>query len=231
LWVNLFVGSTVNLSIKNRNIQVSQVTNYPWDGKVQISIMPEKQTEFDLFVRIPGWANNQPAPGDAYSYLDSSSEKISLFVNGVPVTYNMMNGYAVIRKKWKKGDEVLLNMPMPVRRVVAIDEIKDNHNRVALQRGPLVYCFEFADNDGKAMNIVVPDNIIFSAEFDADLMNGIVVLKGEVPVATVSSDGLEISYARKKATAIPFYSWNNRGQGQMQVWLPRTIAEVRILAE
>ncbi|MFA5818442.1 MAG: beta-L-arabinofuranosidase domain-containing protein [Bacteroidales bacterium] len=231
LWINLFVGSSGSFTIKDRNIQVKQVTNYPWDGKVQISVVPDKQTEFDLYIRIPGWANNQPVPGDTYHYSDNSSEKISLSLNGIPATFKMVNGYAVIKKTWKKGDVVLLNLPMPVRRIVAIDELKENRDRVALQRGPLVYCFEHADNGGKAMNILIPDNITFNAGYKPDLLNGIVVLQAEAPVATVSADGLNISSANRKITAIPYYAWANRGKGQMQVWVPKKITDVRLFSD
>jgi len=230
LWVNLFVGSSTSITIKNRKIQVKQVTNYPWDGKIQISVTPEKQTEFDLSVRIPGWANNQPVPGDTYQFLDNTSEKISLTLNGIPATFKILNGYAVIHKNWKKGDVVEFNLPMPVRRIVAIDKVKDDQNRVALQRGPLVYCFEHADNEGKAMNIVLPDKATFKTEFKSELLNGIVVIQAQAPIATISTDGSTLSSVNKTVTAIPFYSWANRGKGQMQVWVPRTITDVRLLS-
>jgi DUF1680 family protein len=231
LWVNLFVGSSGAFTIKNRNIQVKQVTNYPWDGKVQISVIPDKQTDFNLFIRIPGWADNVPVPGETYSYSDTSSEKISLSLNGIPVAYKIVNGYAVINTTWKKGDVVVLNLPMPVRRIVAVDMVKDDRNRVALQRGPLVYCFEHFDNEGKVMNIVIPDNTAFTSEFKPGLLNGIVVLETLAPVASISENGLGISCANRKITAIPFFSWANRGEGQMQVWMPRRIKDLRILSE
>lgn len=230
LMVNLFVSSSTSVTIKNRKIQIKQVTNYPWDGKIQISIIPEKSTEFELLIRIPGWANNQPVPGDTYQFLDNSSEKISLTLNGVPAIFKVVKGYAVINKNWKKGDVVEFNLPMPVRRIIAIDKVKDDQNRVALQRGPLVYCFEHADNEGRAMNIVVPDKAIFKTESKLDLLNGIVVIKTLAPIATVSADGVSISSVEKEVTAIPFYSWANRGKGQMQVWMPRKITDVRLMS-
>jgi DUF1680 family protein len=231
LWVNLFVGSSVSFNIKNKRVQLKQETNYPWDGKVQILVSPEKPVEFDLFVRVPGWADNQPVPGDTYRYLENSSEKISLTVNGNAATYSMDNGYAVLKRAWKKGDVVELNLPMPVRRIVAIQEVKDDRNRVALQRGPLVYCFEHADNGGKAMNIMVPDNVAFKAEFRPGLLNGVVALEGQAPVAAISEDGLTIKTESRKITAIPFFSWANRGEGQMQVWVPRKAIDLRLLTE
>ena len=231
LWINLFVGSSGSFTIKNNKIQVKQITDYPWDGKVQILIGPDKQTEFDLFIRIPGWADNQPVPGNTYRYSDTSIDKNSLSINGIPATFKMVNGYAVINKKWKKGDVVLLNLPMPVRKIIAIDKVKDNLNRVALQRGPLVYCFEHADNEGKAMNILITDNLTFTSEFKPELLNGIVVLQADAPVATISDDNLDISSVIRKITAIPFFSWANRGEGQMLVWMPRKIKDIRLSSQ
>jgi DUF1680 family protein len=228
LWVNLFVGSTASFVIKEQKVALKQFTNYPWDGNISIAVTPEKITEFELFVRIPGWANNQPVPGDTYRYLNNSSEKFSILVNDIPAIFKMENGYAVINKNWKKGDVVKLNLPMPVRRIVAIENVKDNQNRVALQRGPLVYCFEHSDNDGKVMDIVLPDKAIFKTAFDATLLNGIVSIQTQAPVAKISAGGLTVNSVDRKITAIPYYTWANRGKGQMQVWVPRKITNVSL---
>ena len=230
LYVNLFVGNTASVTIQNRKIRLKQVTNYPWDGKIQISVTPEKPTEFDLSVRIPGWANNQPVPGDTYQFSDNFSEKITLSLNGMPAAFEIVKGYAVIHKNWKKGDVVEINLPMPVRRIVAIDKVKENQNRVALQRGPLVYCFEHADNDGKAMNIVIPDQAVFKTEFKSGLLNGIVVIQTQATIAKISADGASVGTVNQTVTAVPYYSWANRGKGQMQVWIPRKITDVRLLS-
>jgi DUF1680 family protein len=230
LYVNLFVGSTASVNIQSRKIQLKQVTNYPWDGKIQISVTPEKPTEFDLSVRIPGWANNQPVPGDTYQFSDNFSEKIALSLNGMPADFKIVKGYAVIHKNWKKGDVVEIDLPMPVRRIVAIDKVKENQNRVALQRGPLVYCFEHADNDGKAMNIVIPDQAVFKTEFKSELLNGIVVIQTQATIAKISADGASVGTVNQTVTAIPYYSWANRGNGQMQVWIPGKITDVRLLS-
>ncbi len=231
LWINLFIGSSGTFTLKNRNVTVKQTTEYPWNGRVQIAINPDRQTEFDIHIRIPGWANNQPVPGNTYLYADKSDAKFSLSLNGSPAEYKMDKGYAVISKKWKKGDIIVLDLPMPVRRIIAIEEVKEDRNRVALQRGPLVYCFEHPDNNGQAMNIIVPDNITFTNEFKPDLLNGVVILKAQAPVATVSSDGLKVNTELRQITAIPYYSWANRGKGEMQVWVPRKAARVRLLTD
>ena len=228
VWVNLFVGSTASLIIKEQKVELKQFTNYPWEGNVSISVNPEKPTEFDLLVRIPGWANNQPVPGDTYRYLTNSSEKISIAVNGIPAIFTMANGYAVVNKSWKKGDVVELNLPMPVRRIIAIDNVKDNQSRVALQRGPLVYCFEHPDNEGKVMDIVLPDKAVFKTAFNATLLDGIVSIQTQAPVAKISAGGLTVNSVNRIVTAIPFYSWANRGKGQMQIWVPRKITNVSL---
>lgn len=231
LWINLFIGSSGTFTLNKRNVQIKQKTEYPWNGKVEISVTPDRRTEFEMHIRIPGWANNQPVPGNTYKYADNSNETFTLSLNGSPAEYQMVNGYAVISHKWKKGDVIVLDLPMPVRRIVAIEEVKENINRVALQRGPLVYCFEHPDNNGKAMNILVPDNINFSSEFNPGLLNGVVALKAQAPVATVSTDGLKINTEFRQITAIPYYSWANRGKGQMQVWVPRKVTHVRLFTD
>jgi hypothetical protein len=229
VYVNLFVGSSANLTIQNKKVKIDQTTKYPWDGDVQITVSPEKQTKFGMYVRIPGWAKNQPVPGDTYAFTDTDASTFTLLVNGVPENSKLANGYAFIDRTWKKGDIIKLGLPMPVRRVMAIEKVKEDKNSVALQRGPLVYCFEHPDNGVQNMNIVLPDQVKLNAEFNPTLLNGVVVLKGNAPVVSVSSDGLKVSTETKPVVAIPYYSWANRGEGPMKVWVPRQVADVKII--
>jgi DUF1680 family protein len=149
-------------------------------------------------------------------------------VNGKPATFSQENGYAILNREWKINDVVEVNLPMEPRRVVAKAEVKEDINRVAIERGPLVYCIEHADNTGKAFNIFIPDNAILKAEWNKDLWGGIQTIKAEVPVVTTSNDGLEINTEIKSMTAIPYFLWNNRGQGQMQVWIPRKVSDIKL---
>lgn len=204
--VNLFVGSNTIIPLKKGNVKIKQETNYPWDGLVNIAIDPSVQTSFPLHIRIPGWAINQPVPGSTYQYADKLSKNITLTLNGKPAKYTVKDGYAVIVNKWKKGDVVKLNLPMEVRQIAAIDSIKENNNKVALQRGPLVYCIEQPDNLNKMQNLSLPKNPIFSSSFQRDLLGGIVVVKIE---------GVKNEFV----TAVPYYSWANRGKSEMQVWV------------
>jgi uncharacterized protein len=217
IWVNLFVGSNTSLDLKNSVVQLAQQTNYPWDGDVQLTVSPQKKSRFSLHIRIPGWAQNQPSPGDTYRFLDNSEKKFTLTVNGKSIAYSTKNGYAVIDKEWKKGD-------------IAIDSIADNRNKVSLQRGPLMYCFEHPDNDGKVANICIPDKVQFSDNFENNTLGGIMKLEANAPAIKVSADGLSVKTENKKIVAIPYFAWANRGAGQMQVWMPRKIREVIILS-
>lgn len=126
---------------------------------------------------------------------------------------------------------VALNLPMPVRRVVASDSVAQNRHRVALQRGPLVYCVEHADNGGKAFNILLPDHTVFAARYEPTLLQGVVSIRAEVPVVTIAADGASVTTANKTITAIPYYAWANRGKGPMQVCLLQRVADVKVAAE
>ena len=162
LWVNLFVGSNASIDLKNNNVQIEQRTNYPWDGDVQLVVSPQKKSKFSIHIRIPGWAQSQPSPGDTYRFLDNSVKKWTLTLNGQTIPYIVTNGYAVINKAWEKGDIVSLSLPIETKKVIAIDSISEDRNKISLQRGPLMYCFEHPDNDGMVNNIYIPDNIQFS---------------------------------------------------------------------
>ena len=230
IWVNLFVGSNTSLDLKNNVVQLVQQTNYPWDGDIQLTVSPKKKSKFSLHIRIPGWAQNQPSPGDTYRFLDNSEKKFTLTVNGKNIPYSTNNGYAVIDKEWKKGDIVSLSLPMEIRKVVAIDSIADNRNKVSLQRGPLMYCFEHPDNNGKVANIFIPDEVQFSSNFENNTLGGIMKLEANAPAIKVSADGLSVKTENKKIVAMPYFAWANRGAGQMEVWVPRKIREVRVLS-
>lgn len=221
LYVNLFVGNTARIALKSQAVNIKQETRYPWDGAVKITVEPEKAGEFSVNVRIPGWAQNRPVPGDLYKYVDRNDEKAVLKVNESPAGLNMDKGFARIRRNWKKGDTIDLVLPMPVRRVVAQAMVKDDTGKVALERGPLVYCAEWPDNGGKVLNLALADNAQLKPEFRADMLKGIVVLKGKASAVTKNADGSAASIKDQDFLAIPYYAWAHRGPGEMAVWLSR----------
>lgn len=226
--VNLFVGSQAKIVVGKTHVDFSQTTQYPWEGRVVMNVNPTKKTKFALQVRIPGWAQGEAVPGGLYSFEDKSVKPFTLSVNGTSAKYTMEKGYAVIDREWKKGDVVELDIPMDVRRVVARTEVKQDDDRIALQRGPLVYCIEGADNGGLAWNVIVPNDTKFTVQNRPDLLGGVTTIQFEAPTVQVASDGKSIKTENRSVTAIPYYSWCNRGQNPMQVWLPRRIHDVKV---
>lgn len=230
LYVNLFISSTANLIINNKPVQVVQQNNYPWEGDLRFTIQTAKANSFKLLIRIPGWALNTAVPSDLYSFQKNAEVKPAIKINGEPVVYEIQNGYAVINRAWKKNDEVLVTLPMEIKQIIANEKIKDNIGKLALQRGPIVYCAEWGDNNGKAGNIIIPVGVIFSIEFKPTLLNGVMTLKTEVPVVSIT--GTEsITTERKTVTMIPYYSWANRGKGEMTIWFPSQIKDIEILSK
>lgn len=204
LYVNLFVADSGQAEVAGTKIDLQQESNYPWDGNIKITINPEKAKTFTLAVRIPGWTQNRPVPSDLYSYLEPSDEKVTLKVNGEALELKPRKGYARIKRKWKKGDTVELSFPMPIHRVLSHKKVKDNAGRVAVERGPLVYCAEAIDNGGHALDLSLTDKVALSTHQEKDLLGGVTVIKG---------GGL---------TLIPYYAWSHRGEGEMAVWLKRS---------
>lgn len=232
LYINLFINSSANFVIRNKNVQVSQQNNYPWDGALTFTFNPQNTTTFNLKVRIPGWVNNEAIPSTLYHFQNNadSTSKPVIKVNGVVVNYTVEHGYAVIGKAWKKNDKVEVNLPMEVRRVVANENVKDDIGKIALQRGPLMYCAEWPDNNGKTSNIIIPASATFTSEFKPELLNGVMVLKSAVPAIIVNSNE-NVSTVQQPFTAIPYYSWANRGKGEMMLWFPVAVKDVDLIAK
>jgi DUF1680 family protein len=230
IWVNLFVGSDTKINMDNNEVAVKMETNYPLDGKVKINIDPVKAISFALHIRKPGWCSGTAVPGNLYNYnaVDAISSPISIAVNGKPTYAVEENGYYIINRTWKKGDVIEYVMSMKVKQVVSREEIKTNQGRIALQRGPLVYCIEGADNDGKALNMIFPGNTDIKEEPYTVLNEKVVALKMNLPVVTINADGLGLQTIKKDIIAIPYYTWCNRGKNQMQVWLPQKITDVKV---
>jgi len=151
IYVNLFIGSKADVKIASTDVKITQETRYPWEGKVRMSINPERAAKFTVLVRMPEWAQNTPLPSDLYRYLDPTRETPTLRVNGSPVAIKLEKGFVRLERAWKAGDVIELNLPMPVHKVLAHERVQDDKGRIALERGPLVYCVEWPDNGGSAL--------------------------------------------------------------------------------
>ena len=228
LYINLFINSRADLVINQKKLQLIQENDYPWNGGLLITVNPESPTNFHMLVRIPGWARNQAIPSSLYEFRQGSDAKPIIKVNGVVVDYRIENGYASIGRTWKKNDRVEVLLPMEIRRVIANRKVSDDIGKMALQRGPLIYCAEWIDNHGKTSNIILPADTKLTSEYRADLLNGVTILKAETPAVIIQQDD-HISTVKQSFTAIPYYSWANRGKGEMMVWFPTEVKDIELL--
>lgn len=229
VYVNLFVNSNSTLSVHNKPVSIVQQNNYPWDGPLKFEVTPKSADAFTLLLRIPGWAQNQVMPSDLYHFINPPSGKTEIKVNGFPVAYETDKGYAVISRRWKKGDVVEMQLPFDVRKIAANEASKESINKTALQRGPLVYCAEGTDNNGRAANILLPAETSVSAEYVPHLLAGVNVLKANVPVVTIDEKGENIFTQKKTVTFVPYYAWANRGEGEMMIWFPQRVKDIEIV--
>jgi hypothetical protein len=230
LWVNLFMGSTADIKLDNgRTVKMTQATRYPWDGAVKMTVNPDQNAVLTIHVRIPGWARNEPVPSDLYRYADQSGARPTLKVNGSAVPIQIEKGYVAIHRTWKAGDSIELNLPMPVQRVVANQQVEADPGRVALERGPIVYAAEGADNpNGKVRNLMLPNSARLVAEYRPNLLKGVAVIKTRA-VALAYDPAGKVNKSEVPVTAIPYYAWANRGKNQMIVWFPTTEASAHPL--
>jgi DUF1680 family protein len=220
LYVNLFMSNSSSIQLSSGKVGIVETTNYPWDGKIEMQVNPAEPTMFTLHVRIPGWARQQPIPGDLYSSQESKLPVV-ITVNGKGVVYTMEKGYAVIKRNWKKGDKVDVDLPMQPLHIAANDKVKADTGRFAIQYGPVVYCLEGVDNkDSLVQNIVVDKTTPLQVSYNSGLLNGVNVITAEGQSTKRQLNSTALLMSQQKVTAIPYYAWDNRGSGEMEVWVP-----------
>jgi len=229
VFVNIYSQGTAEVETKAGKFVLDQRTEYPWRGDIKIKVVPEKAASLTLMVRIPGWAQGKPLPGDLYRYAEETKEQPVVKVNGEAVALNIEKGYVPIARTWQKDDVVEISLPMPVRRVLANENVKADVGRVAVERGPFVYCAEWPDNNGYASNLALDDKAVLTAEARPDLLNGITAIGGEVTAYRLK--GGKVVAERQKLTLIPYYAWAYRGRGEMEVWLAREPKKARAIPE
>jgi DUF1680 family protein len=206
LYINLFVSNEATIAIAQQTVEVVQQTSYPWEGKINIGINPQKSGRFTVKLRIPGWVKNEVAPGGLYAYLNASENKFTVKINGETFTKITPDGYLTIDREWKQGDKIELDLPMEVKRVITSENVPTNAGLVALEYGPIVYCAEEFDNATAIPQLKLKDTSTFTINYLPGFLNGVNVLK---------------SGEEQSSTFIPYYAWANRGVSQMKVWLPR----------
>src|SRR5690606_12960196 len=200
--VNLYAANEATVELPDQTVQLEQRTSYPWNGMVKLTVNPERDAEFTIKFRLPGWARNEVLPGDLYHYAAQIPEDNSVRLNGEVLNVQPENGYISLTRAWNKGDVVELDFPMEVRKVIANGNVAENRGKMSLEYGPLVYAVEEIDNGDRFDSIRLIENENFEVEMRPDLLEG---------VNTISNQNL---------TAIPYYAWSNRGIGKMKVWIP-----------
>jgi DUF1680 family protein len=208
--VNLFIGSEVRLNTSGGEVFIRQTTDFPWKGDVTINVDPDNEgSSFRLRIRVPGWIGNEPIAGGLYRYLTAGKGNMEIKVNGKKITPEVIKGFAVIDRKWDKGDVVDVTLPIEPRFIAARQEVKADSGRVALGIGPMVYCLEEADN-GKVREIKAdPESKVDIVYED----------KNPAAVMILEFDALTPDGSERKVRAVPYYSWANRGKGEMIVWM------------
>lgn len=219
VYVNLFAEGKAEIPLGESAIKLKQETRYPWEGSVKIVVEESPDQKYSLMIRIPGWAQNNVVPSDLYAFVNEISEKYSIKVNGTTVITGLKKGYVEIKRNWRNNDIVEIEFPMPVRKVIANSKVTNDAGKIALQRGPLVYCFEDKDNnDGWMFNNMVSTTAKVENTFEKNLLGGVVTLSMEGNKIMKSGDTRNTEATTLKA--IPYYTWNNRGKANMLVWMP-----------
>ncbi|HEY2348182.1 MAG TPA: beta-L-arabinofuranosidase domain-containing protein [Puia sp.] len=230
LFINLFISSRSTIHVLGKEVEVIQENNYPWDGRLKFDIHTSAPVTFSLKIRIPGWAENSAVPSDLYSFENAQTSRIPVTINGEATEYKIENGYAVFNRKWNGNTLIEVRLPMEVKRIHANKKVKSDIGKVALQRGPLIFCAEGIDNNGRVANFVLPDKALFNTEFRPDLLNGVITIKSHVPGISIEEGGQGVQMEMKTFTAIPYYAWANRGNGEMIVWFPEKIKDIDIIS-
>jgi DUF1680 family protein len=210
--VNLFIGSEARLNTSGGEVFFRLTTDFPWKGDVSINVDPDTEgSSFELRIRVPGWTGAEPFEGGLYSYITPAKEGMEIKVNGGKIMLKVFSGFAVIDRKWSKGDVVDLSLPMEPRFIVAREEVKADSGRIALGFGPLVYCLEEVDN-AKVRELEVDKETKVDMVYDN---------AGPGPAMTLTFEAEMPDGSDKKVSAVPYYSWANRGKGEMIVWMKK----------
>ena len=221
VYVNLYGANQAGITLGNgKRIDMSQKTSYPWEGNIELTVTPESKQEFSIMLRIPGWVDNRPVPSDLYTYMNADEKKIVIKINGEVQNAPIEKGYAVLARKWEPGDVIQLTLPMEVHKNKANDKVEADINHLSVERGPIVYCAEFADNNGAVLNYVLKSGDEFAVSPAPTLFDGVNLLKGHVDRVVADKNYEVIKSVKDSLTLIPYYARSHRGNGEMTVWFP-----------
>ena len=238
IFVNLYVAGSATLNVGKKKVALSQETNYPWDGDITITIDKNTAGQFALKLRIPGWIRGQVTPSDLYTYTDTQRLGYAITINGAPLPLEGLgeaDGYAIIDRKWKKGDKVQIHFDMEPRIVRANEKVEADQGMVAIERGPLVYCAEAIDNNFDIMGVLLNQEpqftVLAAQDFPIKAADG----NHTYQLTTLTTDAQTLSFDKQgrltttdvRLKLIPYYAWCHRGNGNMKVWLPQDLKATR----
>jgi len=226
VYVNLFMANHSSLNVNGKAVALTQSTNYPWSGDVNLEISPKGKQDFTLKIRVPGWVQGDVAPGNLYSYTDKKTLAYTVKVNGKVVTSTIEKGYFSINRTWKKGDKVEVHFDMEPRTVKAHPAVEADRGKIAIERGPVVYCAEWPDNDFNIFSIILNKKPVFSVQSKPELLYGINTIQTDAQSLSYDAQGRLVA-KDVKLTLIPYYAWAHRGSGDMAVWLPVDLSATR----
>ena len=202
LYVNLYASNETDINLVSTEVHISQTAQMPWEGKVKMRLTFNRENpNFTMRFRVPYWVTNQVLPSDLYAYNQPYDSSIRLAINGESVDFKIAEGYIIINRQWSNGDLINIDFPMKTRTVRAHPLVKEDEDKIAVERGPIVYAFEEIDNQGLMDEIKLDKDESFEVVYNATLLEGVTTLQ------------------TKKYIAIPYYSWSNRGVGKMKVWI------------
>ena len=220
LYFAMYAETFTNLNIAGTGLSIKQTTDYPNNGKVKISLDPEKPTTFTAHLRIPTWTGNQFVPGKLYKYVNQSNEDWSISVNGAKTKAKIEKGFATIKRTWKKGDQIVLDLPMPLQINECDNRVEENQNRLAFTRGPFVLCAEEVDNEGATQRFFLNKNKV-AKKFK---LASVQLASGSFSQVKTKANAVDAlgKVEDKSLSLIPYYAWNNRKPGSMTIWFPTT---------
>lgn len=209
-YVNLFVAGAGEIPWQDHLIRIEQKTDYPWDGRIKLFITPDRPVACTIKIRIPGWVRHEPVPGNLYTIQGEDTVRCEFSINNRPINPTVTKGFALFHRKWYSGDSIAVTFSMPVRIMAAHPGVAENMNKVAIERGPILYCAEEADN-GNLSKATISTAAHFHCEHHPDLLGGVTLIKSGRTAATGPS---------QEMTLVPYAVWSNRTVGAMKVWLP-----------
>lgn len=226
VYVNLFMSNTSELNVEGKKVTLTQTTEYPWNGDIRVSVSPKGKQNFTLKIRIPGWVQGEVVPSNLYSFTDNKQLNYSVKVNGETFRSNLDKGYFAINRLWKKGDVVEVHFDMEPRTVKANSKVEADRGKISVERGPLVYCAEWPDNDFSVLSVFMNRKPEFTVERKPELLYGIDELKTQAQTLGYDETGRLVT-KDITLTLIPYYAWAHRGTGEMAVWLPQDVSATR----